>query len=745
MDEAKEIDWSKCVICNEEKTDLPKCPKNRRNSDALSVYASFLENVRKFQDLDAMPVNISFSKDITAEILHHNNACWHNSCRQLFTDTMLARAVNKKRKHDSISGAIVRSSKRQSISLSGTKSSYSTCIFCSKKTNEKAHECSTHNIDGRLRAMAIEMEDTELLAKLAGGDVIAIEAKYHSTCMTKYKNKYRSYIRNKNKNSDSCNERAKARAFVELVDHIEEQIMSEINMFRLKDLYDLHQSRLQKLGCDYMTNKTRLKEKIISHFMEYGIQEQTVNKNVILIFPDGVKKLIKETLETPDYGAEALLFSRVAKICRNEICSNTISFDGNFSKNCQDIAPNTKTLISMLLYGPDLQGDIYETQPCNTITQLLIHNRKVRPKPEAHSSSSAPIKRRHSHFHEPPVPVYIGLNIHTSMRSKTMIEQFEKLGVSISYKRVLEIEKYISQKQMAQFDSDGLVCPLQLRHDLITVGAIDNIDHNPSSTTASGSLHGTAMTIMQHPTQHNKGQDRHEIILDTSRLYDLPDSYTIVPSLCKSTVQIPKVTMQITESNLHDAIEEENEWLSSASELLTHEAFDDYKAMSWSAFHAAKERSSISPPAIISLLPLFMEKADSPAMIKHGMDILMSATQFLNPGQMSILACDCPIYAQCKYLQWRFPELYGEEKMMIILGGLHTEKTLWKCLGDLLEKSGWTEALVESSVASTGTADSFLKVSHITRTRHAHQVPYIDVLSLLKVSLGNLTVIIIIY
>ena len=54
------------------------------------------------------------------------------------------------------------------------------------------------------------------------------------------------------------------------------------------------------------------------------------------------KKLIKEAIETPDYDAKALLFSRVAIISRNKICYDKISIDGNFSKNCQEIAPNTK-------------------------------------------------------------------------------------------------------------------------------------------------------------------------------------------------------------------------------------------------------------------------------------------------------------------------------------------------------------------------------------------------------------------
>ncbi len=40
---------------------------------------------------------------------------------------------------------------------------------------------------------------------------------------------------------------------------------------------------------------------------------------------------------------------------------------------------------------------------------------------------------------------------------------------------------------------------------------------------------------------------------------------------------------------------------------------------------------------------------------------------------------------------------------------------LWNILGDLLESSGWTSALCEADVASSGVADLFLKASHLTK------------------------------
>jgi hypothetical protein len=59
---------------------------------------------------------------------------------------------------------------------------------------------------------------------------------------------------------------------------------------------------------------------------------------------------------------------------------------------------------------------------------------------------------------------------------------------------------------------------------------------------------------------------------------------------------------------------------------------------------------------------------------------------------------------------------------VVMLSGLHMEMALWSTLGDPLLSSGWTAALTEAEVASSGITDSFLKAAHLTRTRHAHQV-----------------------
>ena len=50
------------------------------------------------------------------------------------------------------------------------------------------------------------------------------------------------------------------------------------------------------------------------------------------------------------------------------------------------------------------------------------------------------------------------------------------------------------------------MCSSQLRHGLLTIGALDNLDHNPSSTAAKDAFHGTGNSLFQFSTGSNVGQ-----------------------------------------------------------------------------------------------------------------------------------------------------------------------------------------------------------------------------------------------
>ena len=102
------------------------------------------------------------------------------------------------------------------------------------------------------------------------------------------------------------------------------------------------------------------------------------------------------------------------------------------------------------------------------------------------------------------------------------------------------------------------------------------------------------------------------------------------------------------------------------------------------------------------------------------MDVIKQAVMEVNPGQTPVITVDQPLYTISKQIQWTWPSTYVEDYFVIIFGGLHIEMAGLKVIGDWLEDAGRIEALVKARVASPGTANLFLKASHVTRTKHAH-------------------------
>ena len=137
--------------------------------------------------------------------------------------------------------------------------------------------------------------------------------------------------------------------------------------------------------------------------------------------------------------------------------------------------------------------------------------------------------------------------------------------------------------------------------------------------------------------------------------------------------------------------------------------------ISWSAYHAHIQQAVIPPAALNSLLPLFLDNAYSVAMIKHSTEVINAAVQHLNPGQVTVIAADQRGQANtvdmAKYTRRRLPFRKQMPSLFVI-----------QLLGNWVEDSGWTSDLTQAKIASSGTADSFISASHVTKTRHAHQV-----------------------
>ena len=125
--------------------------------------------------------------------------------------------------------------------------------------------------------------------------------------------------------------------------------------------------------------------------------------------------------------------------------------------------------------------------------------------------------------------------------------------------------------------------------------------------------------------------------------------------------------------------------------------------ISWAAYHSLQQRQSLSSSSIsmTALLPLFPYEAKSVGMILHAMNMVKKVVEICNPGQVPIVAVE-PLYTVAKQIQWSLLETHGEDHFVIMFGGLHIEMVALKILGDLLEGSGWTGALIQADIARPG-------------------------------------------
>lgn len=370
------MNWELCLICQAENKPEPlKCPLDSLQDGAgKEAYQSFLNNVVEFRNLGTLPVELQLKEDTSVEQLCTNRAVWHKSCRLKFANSKLERAQNKlKRKSTAGSSLQAKKVKRQ-------VSEQNVCIFCGEQGND-LHQVLTLEVDKDVREMAIQMQDSQLIAKLAAGDMVAIEAKYHSKCMLAFKRKYTAHVRSCSGTESFTNDdsAAEARTFAELISFMEGSAESGTLLFKLSSLHELYVSRLRSLHVDKTVNKTRLKNRIMEHY--HGeIQEQSDGKNTVLVFNQGIEALLKHALKKRNCEEEMFALVDVAKCIRNDVFQTTgFRFTGEFTSECQSksVPPSLMCLVSMLLNGPNIESqDSEESQACLTIAQLILFNMK---------------------------------------------------------------------------------------------------------------------------------------------------------------------------------------------------------------------------------------------------------------------------------------------------------------------------------------------------------------------------------
>jgi hypothetical protein len=449
----------------------------------------------------------------------------------------------------------------------------------------------TMKLNDRLNNCAKILNDGKLLAKLSSGDIVAQGFKYHPACLSALYNRELAELRAKEQST--CEgilpkREAYAIAFSELVTFITESktAISAVDgavRFKIAELVKLYGQRLEQLGVDCPDlNSTRLKEQLLLHMPELHAYHE--GRDVFIVFHSDIGDVLAQKNITSD----AIHLAKAASIIRKDVLSHKWALEKTLNGDSIEEAVPTSLLefVCMLEHGADIKSRVrYGASKQNlALVQLLQYNRSAR-------HNKCVKTHRHAKDRETPFPVYVGLSVYSRHRNRKLVEMLYENGISISYDRVLEISAQLGEAVVNQYVEDGVVCPPTLRKGLFTSSAVDNIDHNPTSSTAQTSFHGTGISIFQHPSSTNGGELREGLKLGdktVKRVPALPESDTNVkPAYLRVSPEPSTAPNGVVESmgSISTNPSLEYAWLEIVNRT---EDINESASIMWSSYHAPK-------------------------------------------------------------------------------------------------------------------------------------------------------------
>ena len=726
-----ETDWNLCFICQQETSSKLECPANSRQTDKEVGYVKVADQLKDFSSIGELPESLQVRVE-SGDLLHslkEHEAKFHKTCRNKYDSYHYERACKRRKLAD-------RESLPEIGATRATRSRFSAenfrpcCFFCEKEDAESnLSSAQTFALDRRVRDAALLLSDEKLLAKLSEGDLVAIEAKYHKSCLASLYNRVRNATKNDLGKGDE-DEIISGVVLAEVIGYIHEIYQTEegIPVFKLSDLVTLYRNRLKEYGGSNSliesVHSTRLKENILGHIPELG--EYKKGKHVLLTFKEESGQAIFDACAFSNED-DGMCLARAAAIIRKQIIASSKENDAILvpASEGSSVPHSLYSLICMVLNGwnIDEKVPVKEQTAAMSIAQLIKFN-TVKTKRRKCTQTDVV---RHSKENETPFPLYLGLMLHSKTRKKGLIDNLSRHGLSVSYKRVQSVQLAITKQLCRSYQNQGVFCPPSLKKGIFTSAAIDNIDHNPSSTTAKEAFHGTSISVFQHPEEDieseifvlERGIEEMDVKLQ------LPEYYTAVVSTKTEDAEYPSQSVNPERiGNVEGAHRVANQWLQKVEGIDDANAQIDVKErLSWSGYHSQIAGNRIIRPNCTStLLPLLEESINSHAMVRHTMDIVVLILRQLCPEQAAVITADQPVYAIAKKVQWSYPELYGENKLVMMMGALHIEMATLNMLGDWLEGSGWVEVLIEAQIHSPGRAESVLSGTHVKRSRYVHQV-----------------------
>lgn len=356
---SSQINWKKCCLCQTDKNEaLQSPPTHYLCEPEKDGYAMLAKNIPLFEAINQLPIRLNTSRlnegsgiEMT---LRNNNAKYHRTCRLLFNNYKLERANKRSSTIQSDPGEGPSKMRRTSLEVKK-------CFLCEKlEPVAELRQAMTMQLNERINECAKNLNDGKLLAILSGGDVVALELKYHCSCLTSLYNKEKSHLlatEKLNKDVESPESVARPLVFSELVAYVNETRKNSDKpvIFRLSELVSLYTQRLQHFVSNISdVNRTKLKERLLKEIPE--LEAHRKGREVLLGFKQDIGPILAEASNYSD----AIIMNKAAEILRREMVDHKSKFEGIIDdKSILDSIPATLLhFVCMIEHGTDIKSQL---------------------------------------------------------------------------------------------------------------------------------------------------------------------------------------------------------------------------------------------------------------------------------------------------------------------------------------------------------------------------------------------------
>ena len=286
------------------------------------------------------------------------------------------------------------------------------------------------------------------------------------------------------KNSESETDKSKALVFgialSEIVHYIIQckELPGRSPVFKLCDIKSRYIQTIVHYGGDpESVHSTRLKEKLVNHIPE--LQALKKGRDVLLTFEENSGEALFDAC-SKDLENDGMVLAKAADIVRKDIFSSFPEFEGSFDADYvkSSVPFSLVYLVRMLLEGTNCPADNETVEDADIFAQDIAQLIRYNATKQKHDGGN----RRHKLERETPLPVYVGLMLHSKTRKAGVIDKLASFGLSISSDRIENIQTSITEVLCDRYKRHDLVCPPCLQHGFFITAVIDNIDLNNCKT-----------------------------------------------------------------------------------------------------------------------------------------------------------------------------------------------------------------------------------------------------------------------